>query len=79
MEVHKEKGYVAFSDQNGELKVVYTSPVALLANNKKTTIPIDWDGPSTSIIVSLPDLSYPVIIAFGVSSQLPYNDKGIYA
>lgn len=67
----KEKGVVTFADQTNRKRVVYSSPVVLLGSNKTIPLNIDWDGPLSAIAVHLPDLSYPLVIAFGVSAKVP--------
>jgi hypothetical protein len=68
--LNKEKGVVTFADHEGNLKFVYISPVFLLSNR---TIPanIDWQGPSSSLVVLLPEMVYPMVLAFGVSARVP--------
>lgn len=69
VDLNKEKGVVTFSDSN-RVKLVYTSPVALIGN-KTVPLNIESEGSSSSIVVQLPELSYPLVVAFGVSGKLP--------
>ena len=62
---------VTFSDHAGKLKFVYIAPVILLASGKTVPVNIDWEGPSNSLFVLLPDMSYPMVLAFGVTGKLP--------
>lgn len=49
------------------MKCAYSAPIALLASNKTVTLPLDWDAISSSLSIALPDLSFPLVLAFGIS------------
>lgn len=67
-------GFIAFSDQNGNIKLVYTSPIARLAS-ATVPLPLEWDATSSSISVSLPELSFPLVLAFGLGAEKPENKE----
>lgn len=70
MKLQSGDGYIAFSDDAGKLHFVYFSPIAQYGK-KTITLPIEWDGASNSVVATIPDtVSYPVLIAFGVSPQI---------
>jgi hypothetical protein len=71
VELNKEKGVVTFSDHEGKLKFVYISPVLLLSSGKTVPVAIDWQGPSSSLAVLLPETTFPLVLAFGVASKVP--------
>jgi hypothetical protein len=75
VDLNKEKGVVTFSDHAGKLKFVYTSPVILLASGKTVPVNVDWEGPSSSLFVLLPDTSFPMILAFGISGKVPESKE----
>jgi hypothetical protein len=43
----------------------------LLPTTKTVKLPLEWDAQSTTLSVVLPDLSFPVIITFGVGTKIP--------
>lgn len=67
VEFHKEKGILAILDASGKIRLAYSAPLARLSNNKSVTLQLEWDAPSSSLSCSLPDLSFPFILAFGLS------------
>lgn len=71
VEYNTDKGYVAFVDIAGKPHLVYSAPMARLASGKTATLAIDWDGTTSSIFVDLPDISTPLVLAFGVGLSLP--------
>ena len=78
MEYHKEKGVLAVYDKSGKLRLVYSAPVVKLASGKTITPALDWDSASSSISIALPDLSFPLVIAFGVSIKIPDTKGGFH-
>jgi hypothetical protein len=76
VEYSTEKGYVAFVSSSGKPHLVYSAPIARLASGKTRTLSIDWDGASSSIFVDLPDLSSPIVLAFGLGLTLPDGKGG---
>ena len=54
-------------DKNNKVHFAYAAPLALLSSNKTVTLPLDWDAASSSVVVTLPDLSFPLVIAFSIS------------
>ena len=66
---NKERGYLALV--KGSVTLVYYAPVVLLPNNKTVTLPLDWDAQATTLSIVLPDLTFPVIIAFGLGTKIP--------
>jgi hypothetical protein len=47
-----------------------------LANTRSDFHPLNWDAATSSIIVTLPDLSVPVVVAFGVGVKIPDGKIG---
>lgn len=67
VQFNKENGLLNIHDKLGTVRLAYTAPLVRLASNKSATLALDWDAPSSSLSVSLPDLSFPVVLAFGLS------------
>ena len=67
MQFNKEKGFIAIHDKNGKVKLAYTAPLVRLPSNKSITLALEWDSASSSLSVALPDLSFPIVLAFGLS------------
>lgn len=67
VEFNKEKGVLTILDANGKIRLAYSAPFARLSTNKSVTLPLEWDVQSSSLSVSLPDLSFPFVLAFGLS------------
>lgn len=67
MSLNKEKGFVSIVDKSDKVYLTYTPPVVRLASNKTVTLPLELDVNSSTLSISLPDLSYPVILAFGLA------------
>ncbi len=67
----KENGYLALSDQTGTPRLVYSAPLVRYPNNHWKTLPLEWDVTTSSLSITLPDLSFPLVIAFGLGSKLP--------
>jgi hypothetical protein len=61
VDFNKEKGFTALYDKSGKLRLVYSAPLIRLATNKTTVPQLEWDAPTSSIQISLPDtaLSFP--------------------
>jgi hypothetical protein len=76
LEVNYELGYIAISDEIGKLLLVYSTPVALLLNNKTVVLPLGWDGGTFSITFEIPaGTAFPLIVAFGISTNLPKSNE----
>lgn len=65
-------------DKSGKLKLVYYAPVIRLPSGKTVTPQLDWDVYASSISVSLPELSFPLIIAFGLGVKFPDTKGGFH-
>ena len=76
MECNKEKGYIAFVDKHGKLRLVYSQPILRLPTNKTDFAQFEWDAPTSSIFVSVPDTAVPTVIAFGVGTKIPDGKLG---
>jgi hypothetical protein len=53
------------------VQLVYASPVVKLPSGKTITPDFEWDHSSFSISIALPDLSFPLVIAFGLGVKIP--------
>lgn len=62
---------MAILDKSKQPRLVYSSPVVQLSSNKTVTLPLEWDAASSSISISLPDLSFPLVVAFGLGTKIP--------
>lgn len=71
VEFHKDKGAIGIHDGSGKLRLVYSAPVLRLSSGKTHTPDFEWDTYSSSISISLPDLSFPLVVAFGLSTEIP--------
>jgi hypothetical protein len=69
---------VGIFDKSGKLRLVYSAPVLRLPSGKTTTPDLEWDPSSGSISVSLPDLSFPLVIAFGLGVKFPDTKGGFH-
>ena len=78
VEFDKEKGFIAIYDKSGKLRLVYSSPIVHLSSNATTSMSIEWDAASSSLTLALPDLSFPFVVAFGVSAKLPDTKGGFH-
>ena len=58
--------------------MVYSAPVILLSSGKTATSDLEWDQSSSSISFTLPDLSLPLVIAFGVGVKFPDTKGGFH-
>jgi hypothetical protein len=63
---NKDKGILALLDNYGKTRLAYNPPLIHLLSNKSVTLPLKYDASSTSLPISLPDLSFPVVIAFSL-------------
>jgi hypothetical protein len=63
-------------DKSGKLRLVYSAPVIKLPSGKTGTPDLEWDPTSSSISISLPDLSFPLVIAFGLGVKFPEAKGG---
>lgn len=71
MEFHKDKGALGIYDFSGKLRLVYSAPVLRVPSGKTLTPDLEWDIASSSISISLPDLSFPLVVAFGLGVKIP--------
>lgn len=71
VDFNKEKGYVAFHDKWGKLRLCYSFPLVRFPSNKTATPQLDWDPSTSTISFALPEVSFPIAIAFGVGLKLP--------
>jgi hypothetical protein len=79
IEFNKEKGALGIYDtDNGKLRLVYSAPVIRLPSGKNVVLDLEWDEPSASISVSLPELSFPLVIAFGLGVKFPDTKGGFH-
>ena len=76
MEFNKDKGFVAFADKHGKVRLVYSQPILRLHTNKTAFAALEWDASTSSILVSLPDLAIPTVVAFGVGTKVPDGKLG---
>jgi hypothetical protein len=65
-------------DKSGKLRLVYSSPVIRLPSGKTITPDLEWDPASSSVHIPLPDLSFPLVIAFGLGAKLPSTKGGFH-
>jgi hypothetical protein len=65
-------------DISGKLRLVYSAPVIRLPSGKTATPDLEWDPSSSSISISLPDLSFPLIVAFGLGVKFPDTKGGFH-
>lgn len=68
---------LAILDNSKKVRLVYSAPIVLLPGGKTITPNLEWDGTS-SLSISLPDLSFPLVIAFGLSAKLPDVKGGFH-
>lgn len=81
MEFNEDKGVVSVIDKAGKVRLVYTPPLVLLPTGKTVIPNLEFDGlnpTSPFISVTLPDSSFPVVIAFGLGVKLPDLKGGIH-
>jgi hypothetical protein len=69
---------IGIYDGFGKLRLVYSAPVLRLPSGKTHTPDLEWDGPSSSISVSLPDLAFPLVVAFGLGVKIPDFKGGFH-
>jgi hypothetical protein len=67
IEFNKEKGSLSLTNKLGKVLFSYSAPLALLSDNRTITLPLDWDATTSSLSVTIPDLSFPLVLAFGIS------------
>jgi hypothetical protein len=78
VDFNKEKGTLAILDGAKKVRLVYSSPIVLLPYGKTITPNIEWDAPNSSLSVPLPDLSFPIVVAFGLSDKIPDVKGGFH-
>jgi hypothetical protein len=78
VEFHKDKGVIGIYDGSGKLRLVYSAPVLRLPSGKTHTPELEWDAASGSISISLPDLSFPLVVAFGLGVKIPDTKGGFH-
>ncbi len=71
IEHFKEQNVVAILSKTRSPYIVYSAPLVQLANGKTISLPLGYDPSSFRLYISLPDLSFPVAIAFGVGAKIP--------
>lgn len=77
VEYSVEKRYIAFVDAaTRKPRLVYLSPIARFASGKTSPVGIDWDSSSSSIILDLPNVLPPLVLAFGVGLHIPDPKTG---
>lgn len=77
-EFHKDTGVLAIYDKSGKLRLVYSAPVVRHPSGKTINLNLEWDPTSSSIHVPLPDLAFPLVIAFGVGIKIPDVKGGFH-
>ena len=78
IEYKEEKGALGIFDKFGKLRLVYSAPIILLPSGKTVTPDLEWNQSSSSISIALPDLSFPLVIAFGVGVKFPDAKGGFH-
>jgi hypothetical protein len=78
VEFNKEKGALGIFDKSGKLRLVYSSPVIRLPSGKTATADLEWDPSSASLSITLPEVSFPLIIAFGLGAKFPEVKGGFH-
>lgn len=78
VEFNKEHGVLVIFDKAGKVKLVYSAPIIFLSTNKTTSAGLEWDDASSSLSFNLPDISIPLVIAFGLSPKLPDIKGGFH-
>lgn len=53
-------------DRHGKIRLAYSAPIVRLPSNKSVTLPLALDIDTSTLSISLPDLSFPLILAFGL-------------
>jgi hypothetical protein len=76
VDFNKDKGFVAFLDKHGKVRLVYSQPIIRLHTNKTEFAPLEWDASTSSIVISLPHLDVPTVVAFGVGTKIPDGKLG---
>jgi hypothetical protein len=70
--LHIDNSSASVADPSGKFKVVYSSPLVRLPHSKRTSsLPLDWDSDTSSLVVTLPSLEVPIILAFGLIGPTP--------
>jgi hypothetical protein len=78
VEFNKDKGVVVIFDKSGKVRLVYSAPVVRLPAGKTIVPNLEWDSSSSSISIALPDLSFPLVIAFGLGVKIPDIKGGFH-
>jgi hypothetical protein len=68
---------LAILDKAGKIRLVYTAPIIRLPSNITRIPDLEWDPSSATLSFNLPDVSFPIIIAFGVAPKLPDVKGGV--
>lgn len=71
MEYNQEKGVIAILDKSGKPRLVYSAPIIQLSSKKSITAPLEWDSATSTISIHLPEVTFPLVIAFGLSTKIP--------
>jgi len=74
---HKDLRYLAIYGPTGALRLVYLPPLIRLASGKTVPLLPDWDPATYTLSLDLSPLSFPLILAFPLSTQLPEPKKGL--
>ena len=69
------KGVVEILDASGKIRLVYSAPIVHLPSNKSVTLPLALDVDTSTLSITLPDLAFPLVLAFGLG--LP-DEKGAF-
>ncbi len=69
--------YVALSDSNEKTKFVYSYPQVQSFDNKVTPVYFDFDKETSLPFVPLPNVSFPLVLSFGVSAKPPRTSGAI--
>ncbi len=76
LEFNYEKEVLAILDKSSKVRLVYSTPVVLLSDGPTIALPLEWDSYASSLSVTLPSLSFPLILGFGIGLKLPEGRGG---
>ena len=57
---------------------MYSSPVLHLPDGEVVTPSFDWDPLSSALSLSLPEPTFPLVIAFGLGTTIPDIKGGLH-
>lgn len=69
---------LAIYDKSGKLRLVYSAPFVRHPSGKTLNLGLEWDPATSSINVPLPDLAFPLVIAFGLGVKIPDAKGGFH-